>query len=76
MIEHRVGIDTLAGNPVLAGARLMRDLKDVGVPVTGVLWPHTVSSGKLVSHEDAIDAIDGVVVYQWFEDGEALPATA
>ena len=73
MIEHRVGIDTLAGNPVLAGARLMRDLKDVGVPVTGVLWPHTVSSGKLVSHEDAIG---GVVVYQWFEDGEALPATA
>lgn len=73
MIEHRVGIDTLAGNPVLAGARLMRDLKDEGVPVTGVLWPLSVSSGKLLSHEDAID---GVVVYQWFEDGEALPLAA
>lgn len=73
MIEHRVSLDSLAGNPVLAGARLMRELKDEGVPVTGVLWPLSVSSGKLVTHEDAID---GVAVFQWFEDGEALPTFA
>ena len=66
MNEVTVSVDpTRFDNPVHLGLRTLRNLRDAGVPVIGVLWPVGVESGLLTIGEP--DLVTGVIEYRWTE---------
>lgn len=54
---------TAFDNPVHLGQYLLRNLRELGVPVVGVLWPIGVESGSLVIGE--VDLTTGCIEYRW-----------
>jgi hypothetical protein len=52
-------------NPVRLGLYLLSNLRELGVPVVGVLWPIGVESGELTI--GSVDLVDGTVEYRWSE---------
>lgn len=55
-------------NPIHRGLYILAELREIGVPVIGVLYPEGVEYGKLIVGEP--DMMSGEVTWTWEVNGK------
>lgn len=74
MIQVTIPKDMLddAGHETLVGQRMIKSMKEAGIPVLGVFAIRGVESGTLILRNRPVGFDDTAHQYEWHADGEVM----